>query len=169
MEIRSDLLILASAIVPEKKNPLAQFYKLPQNDDGFFVEAHVKLRPVDFATDGVFVCGLAHAPKTIDESITQAQAAAARAVTLLSARSISLSGTVAYVNPNFCSSCGVCVSICPYSAAMFNEKSGKAEIEPTLCKGCGLCAASCRSGAINLNGFDNDQIFAQIFAMNERS
>ncbi len=169
MEIRPDLLILASAIVPEKKNPLAQFYKLPQNDDGFFVEAHVKLRPVDFATDGVFVCGLAHAPKTIDESITQAQAAAARAVTLLSARSISLSGTVAYVNPNFCSSCGVCVSICPYSAAMFNEKSGKAEIEPTLCKGCGLCAASCRSGAINLNGFDNDQIFAQIFAMNERS
>ena len=167
MEIRPDLLILASAIVPEKKNPLAQFYKVPQNDDGFFVEAHVKLRPVDFATDGVFVCGLAHAPKTIDESITQAQAAAARAVTLLSAMSISVSGTVAYVNPNFCSSCGVCVSICPYSAAMFNEKSGKAEIEPTLCKGCGLCAASCRSGAINLNGFDNDQIFAQIFAMNE--
>jgi heterodisulfide reductase subunit A len=167
MEIQPDLLILASAIVPEKKNPLAQFYKLPQNDDGFFVEAHVKLRPVDFATDGVFVCGLAHAPKTIDESITQAQAAAARAVTLLSARSISLSGTVAYVNPNFCSSCGVCVSICPYSAAMFNEKSGKAEIEPTLCKGCGLCAASCRSGAINLNGFDNDQIFAQIFAIED--
>lgn len=167
MEIRPDLLILASAIVPEKKNPLAQFYKVPQNDDGFFVEAHVKLRPVDFATDGVFVCGLAHAPKTIDESITQAQAAAARAVTLLSAISISVSGTVAYVNPNDCSSCGVCVSVCPYSAPQFNDKSGKAEILPTLCKGCGICVASCRSGAIHLKGFDNDQIFAQIFATNE--
>ncbi len=165
MEVRPDLLILASAIVPEKKNPLAQFYKIPQNDDGFFVEAHVKLRPVDFATDGVFVCGLAHAPKTIDESITQAQAAAARAVTLLSSMSISVSGTVAYVNPNYCSSCGVCVSVCPYSASTFNEKSGKAEIQPTLCKGCGLCVASCRSGAIHLKGFDNNQIFAQIFAL----
>jgi heterodisulfide reductase subunit A len=167
MKVRPDLLILASAIVPEKKTPLAQFFKVPQNDDGFFVEAHVKLRPVDFATDGVFVCGIAHAPKPIDESITQAQAAAARAVTLLSAMSISVSGTVAYVNPSYCSSCGVCVSICPYSAPKFDEKSGKAVIESTLCKGCGLCVASCRSGAINLKGFDNDQIFAQIFAMDE--
>ncbi|MBW2569519.1 MAG: CoB--CoM heterodisulfide reductase iron-sulfur subunit A family protein [Deltaproteobacteria bacterium] len=165
MEVRPDLLVLASAIVPEKKNPLAQFYKIPQNDDGFFVEAHVKLRPVDFATDGVFLCGLAHAPKTIDESITQAQAAAARAVTLLSAMRISVSGTVAYVDPNCCSSCGVCVSICPYSAPNFNDKSGKAEIESALCKGCGLCAASCRSGAIHLKGFDDNQIFAQISAL----
>ncbi len=167
IEIRPDLLILASAIVPEKKSPLAQFFKVPQNDDGFFVEAHVKLRPVDFATDGVFVCGLAHAPKPIDESIAQAQAAAARAVTLLAAMSISASGTVAYVDPNFCSNCGVCLSICPYSASKFNEKSGKAEIEPALCKGCGLCVASCRSGAIHLKGFDNDQIFAQIFAIED--
>ncbi len=165
INIRTDLLILASAIVPEKKNPLTQFFKVPQNDDGFFAEAHVKLRPVDFSTDGVFVCGLAHAPKPIDESITQAQAAAARAVTLLAAMSISANGTVAYVDPNFCNNCGVCVSICPYSASKFNKKSGKAEIESALCKGCGLCVASCRSGAIHLKGFDNDQIFAQIFAM----
>ena len=165
MEVCPDLLILASAIVPEKKNPLAQFYKIPQNDDGFFMEVHVKLRPVDFATDGVFLCGLAHAPKTIDESITQAQAAAARAVTLLSAMNIPVSGTVAYVDPNCCSSCGVCVSICPYSAPRFNDKSGKAEIQSALCKGCGLCTASCRSGAIHLKGFDNNQIFAQIFAL----
>jgi len=166
MEIRPDLLVLASAIVSEKDNPLARFYKVPQNDDGFFVEAHVKLRPVDFATDGVFVCGIAHAPKPIDESITQAQAAAARAVTVLSARQLSVSGTVAAVDQNRCSSCGVCVSICPYSAPRFNEKSGKAEIQPALCKGCGLCCASCRSGAIHLKGFDNDQIFSQIFALN---
>ena len=162
MEIRPELLVLASAIVPEKENPIAQFFKVAQNDDGFFVEAHVKLRPVDFATDGVFVCGLAHAPKPIDESITQAQAAAARAVTLLSAKTIAVTGTVAHVNPNCCSSCGVCVSVCPYSAPDFNQKTGKAEIQATLCKGCGLCVASCRSGAINLKGFDTSQIMAMI-------
>jgi heterodisulfide reductase subunit A len=162
MAIRSDLLILASAIVPEKNNPLAKLYKVSQNEDGFFAEAHVKLRPNDFATDGVFVCGLAHSPKPIEESISQAQAAASRAVTVLSALEISVSGTVALVDPNFCSSCGVCVEICPYSAPNFNEKTGKAEIQATLCKGCGLCVASCRSGAIHLKGFDTGQIMAMI-------
>ena len=162
MVINSDLLILASAIVSQKDNPLAQLYKVTQNDDGFFAEAHVKLRPNDFATDGVFVCGLAHAPKPIDESISQAQAAASRAVTLLSSLELSVSGMVALIDPNFCSRCGVCVSVCPYSASKFNEKTGKAEIQPTLCKGCGLCAASCRSGAIHLKGFDTGQIMAMI-------
>jgi heterodisulfide reductase subunit A len=162
MVIKSDLLVLASAIVPEKNNSLAQLYKVTQNDDGFFAEAHVKLRPNDFATDGVFVCGLAHAPKPIDESITQAQAAASRAVTVLSALELSVSGMVALVNPNFCSQCGVCVSVCPYSAPKFNDKTGKAEIQSTLCKGCGLCTASCRSGAIHLKGFDTSQIMAML-------
>jgi heterodisulfide reductase subunit A len=165
MEIHSDLLILASAVVTEKENPLAQFFKVPQNADGFFAEAHVKLRPVDFATDGVFVCGMAHAPKPIDESITQAQAAAARAVTLLSAKIIPVSGTVAEVNGAHCSQCGTCVSVCPYSAPRYNEKSGKAEIQSTLCKGCGLCVASCRSGAIHLKGFEDSQIMAMIDAL----
>ena len=164
MEVRPDLLVLASAIVPEKENPLSQFYKVPQNADGFFVEAHVKLRPVDFATDGVFLCGLAQAPKSIDESITEAQGAAARAMALLSAGTISVTGTVASVNSAACSSCGVCVSICPYSAPQFNEKTGKAQVEATLCKGCGLCTASCRSGAINLKGFETDQVLAMIEA-----
>jgi heterodisulfide reductase subunit A len=162
MVIQSDLLILASAVVPQKNNPLAQLYKVPQNPDGFFAEAHVKLRPNDFATDGVYVCGLAHAPKPIDESIAQAQAAAARAVTVLSALEISVSGTVALVDPNTCSQCGVCVAVCPYSAPKFNEKSGKAEIQSTLCKGCGLCVASCRSGALHLKGFDTGQILAML-------
>jgi len=162
MVINSDLLILASAIVPQKDNPLAQLYKVTQNDDGFFAEAHVKLRPNDFATDGVFVCGLAHAPKPIDESISQAQAAASRAVTVLSSLELSVSGMVALTDPNFCSRCGVCISVCPYSAPKFNEKTGKAEIQATLCKGCGLCAASCRSGAIHLKGFDTGQIMAMI-------
>jgi heterodisulfide reductase subunit A len=162
MAITSDLLVLASAVVPEKSNPLAQMYKVSQNDDGFFAEAHVKLRPNDFATDGVFVCGLAHAPKPIEESISQAQAAASRAVTVLSALEVSVSGTVALVDPNSCSSCGICVEICPYSAPKFNEKTGKSEIQSTLCKGCGLCVASCRSGAIHLKGFDTGQIMAMI-------
>ena len=168
MDIRPDLLVLASAVVTEAENPLAQLYKVPVNADGFFAEAHVKLRPVDFATDGVFVCGLAHAPKPIDESITQAQAASSRAVTLLAKKTFFTSGIVAQTNPFHCSSCGVCVSVCPYSAPSFIEKgpfTGKAEINPVLCKGCGLCVASCRSGAIHLKGFDNDQIFEQIFML----
>ena len=163
--LRPNLLVLASAIVAAKDNPLARFYKVSQNDDGFFAEAHVKLRPVDFATDGVFVCGLAHGPKPLDEAIAQAQAAAARAVTLLWAQTIAVSGTVAYVSPRDCSSCGVCVAICPYGAPTFNAKTGKAEIEATLCKGCGLCVASCRSGAIQLNGFEMPQIMAMLDAV----
>ncbi len=165
MEIRPDLLVLATAIVPQKENPLAQMFKVTLNDDGFFMEAHVKLRPVDCATDGVFICGLAHAPKPVDESIAQAQAAATRAVTLLAKETIQVSGTIAEVNPVFCSSCGVCVEICPYSAPSFVEfgpLAGRAEINPVLCKGCGLCVASCRSGAINLKGFGTDQIMAMI-------
>ena len=162
IQIGSDLLVLASAIVRKDEDPLSQLFKIPINEDGFFVEAHVKLRPVDFATDGVFFCGLAHSPKPIDESIAQAQAAASRAVTLLAQKTIKSSGIVAVVNPLYCSSCGVCIAICPYSAPGFNEKTGIAEINPVLCKGCGLCVASCRSGAIHLNGFDEGQIMTMI-------
>jgi heterodisulfide reductase subunit A-like polyferredoxin len=162
IQINPDRLILASAMVRENGDSLAQSFKIPLNEDGFFVEAHVKLRPVDFATDGVFLCGLAHSPKSIDESITQALGAAARAVTLLAGKTIQIGGTVSVVNPLYCSSCGVCVAICPYQAAGFNEKTGIAEINPVLCKGCGLCVASCRSGAIHLNGFDEGQIMAMI-------
>ena len=170
MEIRPDLLVLASAIIPEKENPLSRMFKVTQNDDGFFMEAHVKLRPVDCSTDGVYICGLAHAPKPIDETIAQARAAATRAVTLLAQKTTSVSGTIAMVNPMDCSNCGVCVSICPYGAPSFTEEgrfAGKAEINPILCKGCGLCVASCRSGAIQLKGFDNNQIFAQIYTLGE--
>ncbi len=161
LAIEADCLTLASAIVPNANEALARFFKVPVNEDGFFLEAHVKLRPVDFATDGVFLCGLAHYPKPIDESIAQAQAAASRASTILARTSIHFAGTVASVQQAWCSSCGTCVSICPYSAPRFNDK-GKAEINAALCKGCGLCTASCRSGAIRLQGFDDAQIFAMI-------
>ncbi len=170
LEIVADVLTLASAVVPNKGDALAQFFKVPLNDDGFFVERHAKLGPSEFSTDGVFLCGLAHYPKPIDESIVQGRAAASRAVTLLARKTIHTSGAVAETVPLNCSSCKVCISVCPYSAPSLIEEgpfAGKAKINPVLCKGCGLCVASCRSGAIKLKGFDNDQIFAQIYAMNE--
>jgi heterodisulfide reductase subunit A2 len=170
VEIETDLLTLATAVIPNRDEKLANFFKVPLNEDGFFVERHAKLGPSEFATDGVFLCGLAHYPKPIDEAIAQGQAAASRAVTLLARKKIFTSGTVAEVDPRMCSQCGVCVSVCPYSAPSWTEKgmfAGKAQINPVLCKGCGLCVASCRSGAIHLKGFDNDQLFAQIFSLSE--
>ncbi len=160
-----DLVTLATAVVANETDELSQFFKIPVNSEGFFIEAHAKLRPVDFATDGVFLCGLAHYPKAIDESIAQAQAAASRAATLLARDTVEFAGTVAVTNPMLCSSCGTCVNICPFSAPRFIESgrdAGKAEINAALCKGCGLCVASCRSGAIRLRGFDDAQIFTMI-------
>ena len=170
LEIEADLVSLATAILPYKDETVAQFFKLPMNDNGFFVERHAKLGPSEFATDGVFLCGMAHYPKPIDEAVSQAKAAASRAITLLARETIHTSGQVASVNTALCSSCGVCVSICPYSAPSFIEDgrdAGKAKINPVLCKGCGLCVGSCRSGAINHRGFDTDQIFAQLFSLSE--
>ncbi|MFP4037787.1 MAG: CoB--CoM heterodisulfide reductase iron-sulfur subunit A family protein, partial [Desulfobacteraceae bacterium] len=166
--IHADLLTLAGAIVPYKDEDLARFFKVTMNEDGFFVEAHAKLAPSEFPTDGVFLCGMAHYPKPIDESIAQAQAAASRAITLLARKTIAASGTVAYVTPGICSSCGVCLTVCPYGAPSFIEEgplAGRAEVNPVLCKGCGLCVASCRSGAINLKGFETGQIMAMIDQM----
>jgi heterodisulfide reductase subunit A len=166
--LKADILTLASAIIPYKDEKLAQLFKVPMNEDGFFVEAHAKLGPSEFATEGVFLCGMAHYPKPIDESVAQAQAAASRGVTLLAKERLKVSGTVACINPSVCSSCGVCVEICPYSAPTFVRQgpfAGKAEINPVLCKGCGLCVASCRSGALNLKGFEEGQIMAMIDEM----
>ena len=170
LAVKTDILCLASAVVSRWDHTLARLFKVPLDADGWLLEAHQKLRPVDFANDGIFLCGMAHYPKPIEESIAQAQAAASRAVTLLSHEKIFISGMVAMTNPANCSACGVCVSVCPYSAPGFSEEgpfAGKAQINSALCKGCGLCVASCRSGAIRLKGFDNDQIFAQIFALDQ--
>jgi len=162
MDINPDLLVLASAIVPDSESRLPQLYKVPLNADGFFAEAHVKLRPVDFATDGVFVCGLAHAPKTIDESITQAQAAAARAVTVLAMENVKLGGIITHIRPELCSGCLGCINVCPFGAITFNSDAFVAEVNPALCKGCGACSAVCPSEAPALMGFDNNQLYAQI-------
>jgi heterodisulfide reductase subunit A-like polyferredoxin len=163
VQLDADIITLASAIVPpEDIKVLSRRYKLAVNDEGFFQEAHAKLRPVDFATDGVYMAGLAHGPKPVEESIAQAQAAAARAVCLLAARNIYTSAEVAYINSACCSGCGVCVEICPFGAASIDTKTGRAQINPAQCKGCGLCVASCRSGASNVKGFGRTQTYAMI-------
>jgi len=163
--IDADLLVLSAAILaPEENKDLAKLLKVPLNKEGFFLEAHMKLRPVDFATDGVFMCGLAHCPKNSDESIIQASAAASRALTVLSKHYIESEGIVSWVNEVRCVGCGVCVSVCAYSAVELKEKEimpkvkkSVAEVNEALCKGCGACAASCRSGAINLAGVSRIQ------------
>lgn len=170
LTITTDLLTLATAVVPNDNRKLAHQYKLSINDDGMFAEKHAKLGPSDFASDGVYLCGMAHYPKPVEEAIAQGKAAASRAVTLLAQKVAYASGNVARVNPAVCSACGVCVSVCPYSAPFFRDAQerffpGKAEINPVLCKGCGLCVASCRSGAVTLEGFTNEQIFSQIYAL----
>ncbi len=163
--IQPDLVVLASAIIPYKDEELAQLFKVPLNEDGFFVESHPKLAPSEFATDGVYLCGMAHYPKPIDEAIAQSKAAASRAMTLLTKDKVLSQGNIAVVDPFACAGCGMCVSVCPYGAPYIMEEGrfvGKASINPVLCKGCGLCVASCRSGAINLNGFTTNQIMSMI-------
>ena len=163
--IKADLLVLATAIEPHNNTRLGQQFKVSVNQDGFFLESHVKLAPSDFATDGVFLCGMVHYPKPIDEAVAQAQAASSRATTLLARQKISISGNVSYVRPEDCSGCGTCIEQCPYKAASFITEgmwAGRSQINPMLCKGCGLCMASCRSGAIHLKGFDENQVMIQI-------
>ena len=162
IKIEADLLVLATAIVPPKSLPISRFFKVPLDKDGFFSEAHVKLRPVDCATDGIFLCGLAHAPKSIDESITQAQAAASRAVTVLAMEKIRVGGIVSHIDPAHCSGCLGCIHVCPFSAITFKYEKHIAEVNPALCKGCGACAAACPSEAPILMGFNNSQIYTQI-------
>ncbi len=163
VQIETDCIILASAILPsDDSKPFSRLYKLALNEEGFFQEAHAKLRPVDFATDGVYMAGLSHGPKPLEESIAQAQAAAGRAAALLAAKTVYTSAVVAFTYPQYCTGCGVCVEICPFGATGFDAETGKALINPAQCKGCGLCVASCRSGALNLKGFDQAQTFAMI-------
>jgi len=140
--------------------------KVPLTKDGFFLEAHMKLRPVDFATEGIFLCGMAHSPKFIEESIAQACAAAARAVTILSKKALEVEGAISNVNEDLCSGCRICESVCEYAAIEMREKEGKlrAHVLEALCKGCGVCGSSCPTGAISMLHFTNDQILAQVRA-----
>jgi len=163
--IDADIVALSVAMVPATDaSELAMLYKVPVNEDGFFLEAHVKLRPVDFATDGVFVCGLAHAPKSIEESIAQAKAAASRATTILVKDVIVGEGIVASVDENLCSGCGICEAVCPYGAIAVDQEKGVSVVNEALCKGCGTCCAACPSGAVQQRGFTRGEISAMLSA-----
>ena len=162
----ADILALGTAILaPEQNKDIAKMLKVPVNEDGFFLEAHMKLRPVDFATDGIFVCGLAHAPKSLDESIAQAKAAASRASLVLSKSAIQTQGQTACVDKNRCAGCGLCELVCAYKAVELDLEEGCAKVNEALCKGCGACAATCRSGAIDIKGFTDQQIFQMMEAL----
>jgi len=167
VEIQADILILASAIIPRGDNEaLSKLYKISLNQEGFFLEAHVKLRPVDFATDGMYTAGLAHYPKPIEETIAQAQAAAARAGALLSQGSIVTEAVIARVNEESCRGCGLCVALCPFEALKIIETSNgrKVQITDVACKGCGVCAATCYRHAISINTFTDRQLASQVRA-----
>lgn len=162
LSIEADNVILSTGIEapPENKN-LSDMLKVPLNADGFYVEAHLKLRPVDFATEGIFLCGLAHSPKSIDENISQARAAAARAATVLSKTHLDVSAQVSQVDQSKCISCMTCVHVCPYLAPYCNV-DGKGQIEAAKCMGCGICASECPARAIQLGHFQTDQFRVMI-------
>jgi len=167
IEIEPDLIVLSAATIPNPDNKrVAEMLKVPLTKDGFFLEAHMKLRPVDFATEGVFLCGMAHSPKYIDESIAQACAAAARAATILSKPTLEMEGIVAKVNEDLCSGCRICEYLCPYGAIEMKEKDGKltAHVIEALCKGCGACGTACPTKAIIMGHFTTEEILAQVRA-----
>jgi len=163
LSIDTDSLALAAAVIPSAtSNEISKLFKASLNPDGFFQEAHVKLRPVDFAPDGVFLCGTAHYPKHISETISQAYGAAGRAATILSRDKITAGAEIAHIMEELCVGCQGCIDVCPYGAIFYDKEKGKCEINAVLCKGCGGCAATCPSGSIRLDGFRHDQIYAQI-------
>jgi heterodisulfide reductase subunit A len=164
----ADAVALAAAVIPSStNNEICRLFKVATNPDGFFQEAHVKLRPVDFSADGIFLCGTAHYPKQIPESISQAYGAAGRAATILSKDSVTASGAISEVNEDECVACGACISACRYGAIEFHDtpQGKKARINPVLCKGDGLCSAKCPAGAIYAKHFTDEEIFAAIDAV----
>ena len=172
LRFHPDLLVLSEGMLPaEGAAELAALLHVPRNVQGFFVEAHPKLRPVDFAPEGLFLCGVAHSPKALEEVVTQAQAAAGRAARVLAQQALALNSVVAVVDQAKCTGCLTCVRICPYDVPRIDAQAvgagailGAAEIDPARCKGCGLCAGECPAKAIQLLHYRDEQIIAQVEA-----
>ncbi len=163
--LRPDLLTLASAILPNPVEELGEIFKVPRNAEGFLNEAHAKLRPVDLPSDGIFLAGLAHYPKPIDESIAQAKAAAGRAATFLAKDQVEVGGIVAVVDQDKCAVCLTCVRTCPFNVPVIDYTVDAAYIDPAKCQGCGVCASECPAKAITLKNFTDSQIIAQETAL----
>ncbi len=168
VRISPDIVVLATAVIPNENKELFELFKVPVNSEGFLIEAHMKLRPVDFSSEGIFMAGLAHYPKPIDETITQAKAAVARSMTILSKKGIMVGGVVAKVNPDRCAVCLTCVRTCPYGAPSIGDE-GYAVIDPAECRGCGACVAECPGKAISLQHFTDEQIIAKTDALFQAS
>ena len=165
LEIAADLLVLSAGVNAADTEELSRIMKLNRNPEGFFIEAHVKLRPVEMAGDGIYLCGTAHGPKLISETISQAHAAASRAATLLSKSEIKLSAITAKVNTEHCVKCLTCVRCCPFDVPAFNESEKVIEIDEALCHGCGVCACVCPRQTIQLSYYEDDQIMSKIEAL----
>jgi AhpD family alkylhydroperoxidase len=154
-----------TAPVTERQHAMLAFaVKLARTPEGHFMEAHVKLRPVDMATEGLFICGTAHSPQLLSESISQAYAAASRAITFLSKSRLTLSAVTAKVTADLCAACLICVRSCPYNGPKINAE-GVSEIDEALCHGCGICAAECPAKAIQLNWYEDDQLLCKVDAL----
>ncbi len=164
--VTTDLLALSAGMTAGDTEELAAIMKLARNTEGFFMEAHVKLRPVDMGIEGIFVCGTAHSPRLLTETIAQSYAAASRASTFLSQDQITLSAVTARVDPEKCASCLICVRSCAYGVPRINE-DGVSEIDEALCRGCGVCAAECPAKAIELNWYEDDQILCKVESLLE--
>ena len=166
VELPADLVVLSAAIRPHPATEaLGTLMKVPRNDVGFFMEAHMKLRPLDFASEGIYLCGVAHGPKYIAETLAQAKGAAARAATVLSKDFLRISGEVSVVDPELCASCLTCVRVCPFNVPAIDPASNRAYIEAASCQGCGICASVCPRKAIRLQHHTDEQILAKIQAL----
>ncbi len=161
--LNPDMLVLSTGIKPHDTEELSSMLRVPRNDNGFFIEAHAKLRPVDLASEGLFMAGTAHGPKDCSETIAQAQAAVARATTILAQQKLQMSGMVSTVNPKDCAVCLTCVRACPYGIPFINEEH-TAEINAALCQGCGICVAECPAKTITLGRYQDKNISAKLEA-----
>jgi heterodisulfide reductase subunit A len=165
VSVKVDMVVLDAAMVPQTDaTEVASRFGIGRSQDGFFLEAHPKLRPVDTNTDGIFLAGACQAPRDVPDTVAHASAAAAQCLSLLSRGKVTISPTVAVIDEKLCSGCRVCVGLCPYSAISFitHDDTGTAQVNEALCKGCGTCVAACPAGAIRARHFTDQQIYAEI-------